>query len=67
MMIPTGNPYIPPHMREVKEIRYLITKKTEGAAGLEYDFFSPDDVEVTKADDTQHGTWGWRGRNNTNT
>ena len=70
-MIPTGNP----HIREVKEIRELIVEKTKEATGSEEDFFSPDDVEVAKADkenvndgaqyvtpgDAGKGAWGGRG------
>ena len=43
-MIPTGNPNIPPTVREAKEIRELIIEKTEGATGSEEELFSPDDV-----------------------
>jgi hypothetical protein len=43
--IPTGNPNIPPAVREAKEIRELIVEKSEGVTGSEEEVFSPDDVE----------------------
>ncbi len=43
-MIPTGNPNIPPTVREAKEIRELIIEKTEGATGSEEALFSTGDV-----------------------
>jgi hypothetical protein len=43
-MIPTGNPNIPPDVREAKEKERII-EKSEGATGLEEEVFSPDDVK----------------------
>ncbi len=43
--IPTGNPNIPPAVREAKEIKDLIVEKSEGVTGSEEEVFSPDDVD----------------------
>jgi len=43
--VPTGNPNIPPMIREAKEIQELITKKSEGVMVSEEEIFSPDNVE----------------------
>ena len=44
-MIPTGNPNIPPYVREAKEIKDVIIEKGKGVTFLEEELFSPDDVE----------------------
>jgi len=50
--IPTGNPNIPPAVREAKEIRDLIVEKSEGVTGSEEEVFSPDDVDEYEEDGT---------------
>jgi hypothetical protein len=44
-IVPTGNPNIPPAIREAKEIQELIIEKSKGVTCSEEEIFSPDDVE----------------------
>ena len=50
--IETGNPNIPPPVREAKAIKELIVEKSEGVTGSEEEIFSPDDIKEEEEDVT---------------
>ena len=43
--VPTGDTSIPEDVHEIKAIREIIIKKTDGVMGSEDEIFSPDDIE----------------------
>jgi hypothetical protein len=53
--IPTGNPNIPPPVREAKEIRDLIIEKSEGVTGSEEEIFFPDDIKEEEEEEDVAG------------